>query len=89
MGDYLMNYNNKEEFFNEICNRINNIISEKNIVETEISNKYNTYDKGDAIIFSFNDVDDYQTVMKQFKDNKRTLAYDDNYLEFKFNIKTI
>lgn len=84
-----MNYNNKEEFFNEICNRINNIINEKNIVETETSNKYNTYDKGDAIIFSFNDVDDYQTVMKQFKDNKRTLAYDDNYLEFKFNIKTI
>lgn len=84
-----MNYNNKEEFFNEICNIINNIISEKNIVETETSNKYNTYDKGDAIIFSFNDVDDYQTVMKQFKDNKRTLAYDDNYLEFKFNIKTI
>lgn len=92
-----MSYSRKEEFFSEICSRIDDMIGVnkktiKKIIRgetkevTEISSKYNAYDKGDSVIFSFDELNDYERVMKELRNSSRMMTYDDNYLEFRFQI---
>lgn len=92
-----MSYNRTEELFSELCSMIDEMIGvNKKIVErtirgekrelTEISSKYSAYDKGTTVIFSFDDADDYETVMKKFKNSNRMITYDDSYLEFRLKL---
>lgn len=92
-----MSYSRKEEYLSELCGEIDDMIGVNRTVETAningevrevtcVSSKFNAYDKGDTVIFSFDDPVDYHVVLDVFRSRSRFMYCDDAYLEFRFSL---
>ena len=92
-----MSYSRKDEYCSELCDEINSLIGVNETVEVReirgelkecvcVSSKFNAYDKGDDVVFSFDDKCDYYRVMCVFRNRKGMICFDDNYLEFRFSL---
>lgn len=92
-----MSYSRKDEYCSELFAEINDLIGVNETVEVReiggevrecvcVSSKFNAYDKGDDVIFSFDDKSDYDTVMGVFRNRSGMICFDDSYLEFRFSL---